>query len=50
MIKEFLNFKYPERKCTDCKLYPCFPGFNKCRSNFSSYGCKSYIERNDDSC
>lgn len=37
-----VKLKYPERSCTECKKYPCFNGFEKCVSDFASYGCVNY--------
>lgn len=37
-----INYKYPERKCSQCIKYPCFKGIEKCRSEFAAYGCLDY--------
>lgn len=37
-------YKFPERKCTDCKKYPCLVG-NKFKCDFAKYGCKDYINK-----
>ena len=37
-----VKLKYPERQCTFCLKYPCFPEIKKCSSNFAAYGCLYY--------
>lgn len=37
-----IRLKFPNRKCTLCGRYPCFPGIDKCLSNFAAYGCIYY--------
>lgn len=39
-----VKLKYPNRKCKDCRRYPCFPEITKCSSNFAAYGCVYYKE------
>lgn len=34
-----VKLKFPNRNCKQCQKYPCFPGFERCNSNFASYGC-----------
>lgn len=37
-----VKLKFPTRKCKECSRYPCFPGIDKCSSNFAAYGCTYY--------
>lgn len=39
-----VKLKFPNRRCKDCKKYPCFRGIDKCVSDFASYGCVYYVE------
>lgn len=39
-----VKLKFPARKCSFCKKYPCFKGMDKCVSNFAAYGCIKYNE------
>lgn len=39
-----IKYKYPNRNCKECRLYPCFEGIDKCVSNFAAYGCVEYKE------
>lgn len=39
-----VKLKYPDRSCLECRKYPCFPGINKCKSDFAKYGCNFYSE------
>lgn len=34
--------KYPQRSCKDCKNFPCFANFDKCKCDFAKYGCVDY--------
>lgn len=34
------KLKYPDRSCKECAKYPCFDGIDKCKSDFSKFGCK----------
>lgn len=40
-----VKLKYPNRKCEECKKYPCFDEISKCSSNFAAYGCFYYEDR-----
>ena len=46
VVKDPWNVKlpYPDRECLKCLKYPCFGGIQKCKSDFSKYGCKYYSE------
>lgn len=37
-------YKYPSRKCKDCKKYPCFRGIENLDSDFAKYGCLEFEE------
>ena len=37
-----VKLKFPNRKCVNCKRYPCFPEIEKCSSDFAAYGCTYY--------
>ena len=32
----------PDRRCKDCKHYPCMLGQDKLKSDFARYGCTLY--------
>lgn len=38
-LKKLIDFKFPERSCKDCLLYPCFNGIEKRACDFAKYGC-----------
>ena len=38
-------YKFPERKCVDCKKYPCFQGIENCFCDLAKYGCIQYKEK-----
>lgn len=39
-----IKLKYPDRKCKECKCYPCFEGIENCVCDMSKYGCVYYSD------
>lgn len=39
-----IKLKYPDRKCIECKRYPCFDNIQNCKSDFAQYGCTIYSD------
>ena len=36
---------YTNRTCKDCEKYPCFPGIDKCKSDFAYEGCRLWSRK-----
>jgi len=36
-----IKYKFPNKTCKDCRLYPCME-FANLKCDFAKYGCKSY--------
>lgn len=37
-----VKLQHPERKCQDCKKFPCFVGIENTSCLMAAYGCKYY--------
>lgn len=37
-----IQIKFPDRKCEDCKWYPCMNNFEIFNTKFAKYGCRDY--------
>ena len=44
--KNGVYYKYPERSCKRCQLYPCVPNMDKLLSDFAKYGCTNWLDVN----
>lgn len=42
-----IQLKYPDRKCTECRKYPCMQGFEVFKCNMAAYGCRDYYKKED---
>lgn len=40
-----VKYKFPERTCKDCWIYPCFQGIENCVCDMAKYGCRSYKQK-----
>lgn len=40
--KDGITFKYPNRRCKDCKEFPCIKNMSKLKCDFAKYGCRNF--------
>lgn len=39
---EGILYKFPDRTCKECRIYPCHRGIEKAQCDMAKYGCRKY--------